>query len=176
MSNFPDLTELEDAILRYVQDQNPTIDDIVSDFTSGTYSKATVKDYIHDLEKSRSYIKLSDEPVMKAGIYNVDQEITADDTEYVYEITALGKAYLARSTANFTSFSNITNSNIAHQSPGAYQTVNISEQPADIQEKYRELQLAIKKKDSTTIKEAFGYIADKSVDVAIAIATGMLLR
>jgi hypothetical protein len=35
---------------------------------------------------------------------------------------------------------------------------------------------ALKRNDKTNIKKAFGYIADKSVDLAIAVVTGTLIR
>lgn len=175
MSNFPALAELEDSISRYIQDSNPTEQDIFDKFVSKIYPKSIVKAHIKALEKGRDYIRLSNEPILKPGVY-MDFEAKKSDFEHIYEITALGKSYLARSTANFTSFSNISNSNIAHQSPNTKQIINITEQPQDIQEKIKELELAIIKKDKSALKDAFSYIADKSVDVAIALVAGSILR
>lgn len=176
MSNFPALTELEDSILRYVQDSSPTEQDIFDRFVSKIYSRNIVEAHIETLEKRRDYIRLTEEPVLKPGIYNLNFEAGKDDFEYIYEITALGKSYLARSTANFTSFSNISNSNIAHYSPNARQSIKIADLPQDVQEKIKEFELAIIKKDKSALKKTFTYIADKSVDVAIALVTGAAQR
>lgn len=94
-----------------------------------------------------------------------------------YKITDLGKNHLLKQRTEPTiSFGD--NTNFAYNSPHAQQTINIniSNLDQDIQKKLIELEEAIARKDSSAIKKAFGYIADKSVDVAIAIITGSLLR
>lgn len=176
MSDFQTLTELEDAILRYVQSSPSAEQRILKNFTSAIYSKGDVNDHIRSLEKDRGYIKLSESRYLKAGIYSLDYQTTDHDFEYRYKITALGKGYLARSTSTFTSFSNISNSNIAHQSPHAQQSVNINKLPQDIQEKIKELELAVLRKDGSAMKRAYAYMADKSVDVAIAVVTGAMVK
>jgi len=117
------------------------------------------------------YIKT--QRVLAPGIYTPDTPARYEDD---FGLTALGKNYLAKATANFTSFSNISNSNIAHQSPRTMQTIVINEQPQDIQEKIKELELAVLRKDGSAMAKAFGYIADKAVDVAIAYTTGALIK
>lgn len=93
----------------------------------------------------------------------------------VYRLTPFGDEYLlGQATANVTSYSNISNSNIAHESPSANLTINISELPQDIQESLRDLQAAASKRDTPAMKKIFAYIADKAVDVAIAVVLGRL--
>lgn len=175
MSNFSELGELEDAIVRYVQGKRTSKEKIIKSFISGPYNSGAVSQVITALER-RGYIKLSDKKYHKPGIYFLDSTHNEDDWEYVYLITPLGKAYLARSSANFTSYSNISNSNIAHQSSNIVQSIEITDLPDDLQQKILEFDDAAKQQDGDALKKAFGYIADKSVDVAIALATGAIAR
>ena len=176
MRSEQQLSEIEDAIVRYVQGKKVSKDKLVSAFTSKLYPKSIVIRVIDVLEKRRCYIELSKKKYAKQAVYFLDDPIEDSDWEHVYLITPLGKAYLARSSANFTSYSNITNSNIAHESPHAVQSIDISELPSDIQEHVIQFDKAAEKKDSAALKKAFGYIADKSVDVAIALVTGAIIR
>jgi hypothetical protein len=92
-----------------------------------------------------------------------------------YQITELGKSSLGdKGPTNV--FHGITNSNIAVQSPNTTQTINIEDLSHDLQQKVREFDAAAQQKDKVALKKTFGYIADKSVDAAIALATGVLLR
>lgn len=170
------LPEVGEAILRYVQDSSASEEDILDQFVSKQYPKHDVLAYIRDLSEMRNYIRLSDEPYLKPGVYMLNQPTTDEDSEYQYEITALGKSYLARVTSHFTSFSNITNSNIANHSPRTTQSITASDLPQDLQEKIKELDAAVLKREAGAVKKAFNYIADKSVDTAIAIITGTLIR
>lgn len=174
MTNLKTLPELEEAILRHIQSRSSTHEAVINKFTSEDMDEALVENAISELYTNRHYITVK--PLVKAGIYSFGQKITEADQADYYVITLLGKNYLAGITANFTSFSNITNSNVAHQSSNVTQSINISELPQDIQEKVKELELAVLKKDSSGIKKAFGYIADKAVDVAIAIVTRRMLQ
>lgn len=176
MDHFQKLTEIEDAILRYTQSKKPSEEKLVAAFVSKIYTDSTVRRMIKSLADSRGYIKLSDKRYHKPGVYFLDSPHNNEDWQHVYQITPLGKAYLARSSAIFTSYANITNSNIAHHSPNANQSIDITELPEDLREKVAEFDAAMKQKDSNAMKKAFGYIADKSVDVAIALATGALTR
>ena len=173
MNNFSELGELEDSVLRYIQSKRTTEDKIIESFAIGPYKKGAVKQII-DALSARGYIELK--KVLKSGFYSFGDARTEEDYHQVYKISPLGTAYLARSTSNFTSYSNISNSNIAHQSPNAVQSVEVAGLPEEMQEKIAEFDSAIKQKDGETIKRAFAYIADKSVDVAIALATGALIR
>lgn len=176
MNSFSQLTEIEDAIVRYVQSKRVSKDKLTKEFTSKTYSKDTVINMISVLENGRSYIKLSKNKYSKQMVHFLDEPHNDDDWERRYEMTPLGTAYLARSSANFTSYSNITNSNIAHESPNAVQSIDISELQVDVQEKIAEFDTAVSHKDGTAMKKAIGYILDKSVDVGIALVTGALIR
>ena len=165
------LDENLESLLRYIQSEEPSVEAILSEYQD-IYNKSTVKQLIRALEDLR-YIK-TEERLVFAASFGMNNDV--ERTRQAYVLSPLGKNCLAKSTANFTSFSNISNSNIAHQSPGAKQSIEASKQPQDIQEKIKELELAVLKKDSSAIKKTFEYIADKSVDVAIAIITGSLLR
>lgn len=66
---------------------------------------------------------------------------------------------------------NLSNSNLAINSPNAIQTIKVDELDNDILAKLVELQQAIDNKNTAAIKKVFTYIADKSVDVAIALLT-----
>jgi len=93
-----------------------------------------------------------------------------------YRLTPLGRSLLARSSSNSINYSVGGNANIAHNSPGATQSINIHELDDDLKQKISELEEAIKNKNSSAIKKAFDYIADKSVDVAIALITQGVVR
>ena len=176
MNNYVQLPELDDAIIRYVQDHGSTYERIVDSFVSKTYSQEKVAEVIDELINLRSYIRRSKSRYLKTGVYLLDSPTDDDDFEYRYKITALGKAYLARSTANFTSFSNINNSNIANQSANLTQSIYLSDLSTDLQSKILELEKAILIKDKNAIMTAFGYLADKSIDVAIAVITGNIIK
>jgi hypothetical protein len=93
-----------------------------------------------------------------------------------YCLTPFGESYLADYQRGGVYYSNISNSNIAHNSSESQQTINVSLLPDDIKNKIDDLYQASEKKDSLAIKNAFDYIADKAVDVAIAIVVGRLKR
>jgi len=92
-----------------------------------------------------------------------------------YQITELGKSHLQPERTS-TVFSEIHNSNIAHNSSHVTQSIHIWDLDPDIQKKIIEFDEAAERKDPALMKQAFGYIADKAVDVAIAMGTGLLLR
>ncbi len=107
----------------------------------------------------------------------IDRDFVEEIEGYkgVYHLTPFGDDYLiSLATTNVTSYSHITNSNIAHESPNAHQTIDINKLPQDIQESLRDLKAAASKGNSSAMKKIFAYIADKAVDVAIAIALGRL--
>ncbi len=167
------LHEYDEAVLRMINEPNRgtdrtgkflAISDLEKEFGKDS---SRLKQSIHTLVKKR-YIRDMEGVLSAIDGASVDYE--------AYQLTALGSNYLAKNNSLGTSFSNISNSNIAHNSSNVIQSINISGQPQDIQEKYYELNEAIKKSDASAIKRAFDYIVDKSIDVAIAIATGTLLR
>lgn len=166
------ISEYEEAILRLVQNQSPSKEDIIEQF-KGTLTKSQVKILTKAL-LDRGYIKT--EKQLAAGLYSYDLQIDNSDYEDVYVLAPLGDNYLSRTTANSTLYNNISNSNIAHLSPYAQQKINLSELPDDLRKKISELELAIARKDHGALKASFAYIADKSVDVAIAILLGGIGR
>lgn len=130
-------------------------DVILQEFSRGERSgvKSVIK---QDLLKNRQYLrKINDIPT--------------------YAIAVRGENYIGTKRDGL-SFNIGNNSNVAINSPGAMQNININDQPLEIQELVSEFDNAIKIKDVNKIKAVFGYIVDKSVDVAIAIAMGLLLR
>lgn len=93
-----------------------------------------------------------------------------------YRLTPLGRSLLARSSGSSINYSVNGNANIAHNSPGSTQSIDINKLDDDLKQKISDLQDSISRKDSSAIKKTFGYIADKSVDVAIALITQGLLK
>lgn len=93
-----------------------------------------------------------------------------------YQLTELGKTKISTQTVQSTVISNNSGSNIAYQSPGAVQGVNIDEFPEEIKQMVDDFYQAVQQKNASNMKKAFTYIADKAVDVAIAIVTGALIR
>lgn len=91
-----------------------------------------------------------------------------------YQITELGRTHL-NSNGGTPTISVGNNVNFAFNSPNVTQAIHIENLSLELQEKIAELQAAIKSEDNTAIKKTFGYIADKSVDVAIAILTQRLM-
>lgn len=165
------LQEGYETLLRYINEEEPTQEELFKGFV-GVYTSSVMKQFVRALKDLR-YIK-KEERVLFATFSENGNDL--QHSQEIYTLTPLGKNFLLKSTANVTSFSNITNSNIANNSPGSQQTIKVSEQPQDIQEKVKELELAVLKKDAPAIKKTFGYIADKSVDIAIALLAGTLLR
>ncbi len=169
---YSSLDEYDEAVLREIAAPNRGSDqtglfraksDLEDEFGKDSHRLGLA---IENLKDKRRYIK--DIKAVLAAIG--DTSINYD----AYQVTALGKNYLAKTNSTTNSFSNITNSNIANHSANIQQSISISDQPQEIQEKYAELQTAILQKDSPGIKKAIGYIADKAVDVAIAIMSGSL--
>lgn len=89
-----------------------------------------------------------------------------DGSHGAYSITPQGKQYLEELSYK-PLFGTITNSNVAINSSEIIQTLKIGD--PEIKQKIKELEIAIKEKNPSKIKKAFGYIADKAVDVAIQI-------
>lgn len=93
----------------------------------------------------------------------------------LYRLTPFGESYLSTlNSVNSITYSNISNSNIAHQSQNVNQLINISELPEDVQKGLEELRVAVSERDASGMKKAFAYITDKAVDVAISILLGNL--
>lgn len=170
----PKLTEYHVAILHYLTDNKfgkRRVDKIYDEFESEILDHDQIEDLLEDLHDC-GYIKKTEIDAQR--IWLSGEDLTPrSDSKSGYKITPLGKSRVGNVSA--TVYSNITNSNIAHQSPNAVQSIKISEQSEDIQQMFTELQNAIAQKDSSAMKKTFGYIADKSVDVAIAILTGAVI-
>ena len=165
------ITDYEESLLRFVESDTPTESDILNEF-EGVLIKGQLKSVIRAL-KDRRYIK--PQKILISSFTSSDgTDVTS--TADVYALTPLGKNYLANTTPNFTSFSNINNSNIASNSSNVKQKIDISGLPQDLTDKLAELEAAVKSKDSNAIKNAFTYILDKSVDLAVQVpATGLFI-
>lgn len=106
------------------------------------------------------------------------EQIHSHALEYTaYQITELGKSHMHQNNhPSPTVYSGIYGSNIAHNSSNVTQTISIKTVAPDVQEKIKEFDAAVQQKDGSAMKKAFGYIADKAVDVAIALVAGTLVR
>jgi len=89
-----------------------------------------------------------------------------------YRLTPIGRSLLARSSGSSINYSVNGNANIAHNSPGATQSIDINKLDDDLKQKISELKEATKKKDKSAILKTLGYIGDKSVDLLVAITAG----
>lgn len=116
--------------------------------------------------------------VKEALQWLIDQDLVEEieDHKEVYRLTPFGRSHLntTRIESNVTNYSNISHSNIAHESDNINQTINIDELSEDVQKSMEELRIAASKRDASGMKKAFAYLADKAVDVAIMITLGHL--
>ena len=163
MSSSP-LDEYDESVLREIAAPNRGSDqtglfraksDLEDEFGKDSHRLGIA---IENLKDKRHYIKDIEAVLASIGDTSIDYD--------AYQITALGKNYLAKASSTNNSFSNITNSNIANHSTNVQQSISIFDQPQEIQEKYAELQTAVLQKDGSAIKKTFGYIADKAVDAS----------
>ena len=115
--------------------------------------------------------------VIKNYLLRMNYLQKADDNSIspVYVITKRGANHITGSVGG-PSISVGDGSNFSMNSPGSVQIVNIENYPEDIRQLVAELDEAVSRKDAVVMKKVFGYIADKSIDVAIAITTGALMR
>ncbi len=98
------------------------------------------------------------------------EEITIGARWSGYRLTPLGRSLLARSSGTAGTNYNVGgNANIAHNSPGTVQSIEFGTLDDDMKQALEDLRLAMKTNDSSALKKVFGYIADKSVDLAISI-------
>lgn len=162
-----ELTPMELAILRLMRDSPLGTD------AHGKYAGDAI--FRHNFgEKLMTEVQKA---LQSLQIINFIDLIDSSNDNNTYRLTPLGKSGLeSQKNIEISSYSNISNSNIAHNSSNITQSIKLGELPADIQEKVKEFDAAVDRKDSSTMKQAFGYIADKAVDVAIALGTGALLR
>ena len=169
--SFSPLDEYDESVLREVANANRGSDqtglfraksDLEDEFGKDSHRLGAA---IDNLKNKRHYIK--DIKAILAAIGDVSIDYDA------YQITALGKNYLAKSSsANSTNYTVGGHANIAHHSPGAAQSININELDDDLKQKISGLQDAIKNKDRSAILKTLSYIGDKSVDLLIAIVAG----
>lgn len=171
MSSSP-LDEYDETVLREIADGNRKTDatdlfiaksDLEDEFGANS---PRLGEAIDNLKNKRRYIKDIKAILAAIGDTSIDYE--------AYQVTALGKNYLAKSQGNSINYTIGGHANIAHLSPGATQSININDLDNDLKQKISELQLATKKKDKSAILKILGYIGDKSVDLLAAIAAGQV--
>ena len=97
-----------------------------------------------------------------------------DGTHDAYSITPHGKQFLNKNSFQKIMFHNIANSNIVINSSNVIQELKIENE--DIKQKIAELEKAMKEKDSSLLKKSFEYIADKSIDIAIALLLNGMIK
>lgn len=105
-------------------------------------------------------------PVQVIDLYGPN---TPPETEKGYKITPLGKHRIGTNPVS-SSISVGDNVNFALNSPGAQQSIDITSYEGDVQIKIVEMQEAVKSNDKPKFLKAMGYILDKGVDIAIAVA------
>ncbi len=91
--------------------------------------------------------------------------ITADGIDLVENPEEFGKLFSFSVHQN--SFGDISGSNISINSSHVEQLINL--QDLEVRKKIEELQKAVEAKDPSRIKKAVSYLADKALDVLIAI-------
>lgn len=174
----PSLTQYHTAILSFLARQKygkKSSSQIYEEFLTPHLRKGHIKTILKDLENC-GYIKsieLDEQMVSFLGEMS-GSPVSIDG----FKITELGRTRATTSgvSTQVNNFSNISNSVISNNSSNVTQTVSYSDQSEDMREAIDALNNAIASKDSSVIKKTFGYIADKSVDVAIAVVTGALIR
>lgn len=156
------LCRMDQALLRFFQ---------TSKLGTDQHGKFVTFDYLeHHFGKKR----MPEVNKSLSKLSQMDLIEKVDDESGVFKLTPFGKMH-SQSQSEVNVFSNISHSNIANKSSSINQSLIISDQPEDIQQKIKELEIAVEKRDALGMKKAFGYIADKAIDVAIAIATGALM-
>lgn len=168
--NLQPLDEFSEAMLRFIQDKQPSIETIRDEFQE--FSNSEINSTIDKLRRKK-YIRDSERIV---GVVSLLDDGPDPETEEYYELAPLGKSYLAKTTTNYTSFSNITGSNISNASHNISQSNYIKNEMIDeeTQELLTELKDAIVQQDKSRIVKTLEYIGDKSVDVLIGVLTGKL--
>lgn len=113
-----DLNELTEAILRYLQNNSAKQEKIIEEFSSKIYNENTIMAHMRVLE-NKKYVKKQNIPAFSLG----GETFGVKDC---YIVAPLGQSYLANKSTSSTVYSNIKNSNIAHNSSNNTQSVNIS--------------------------------------------------
>lgn len=140
------------------------LDTIIEEFGD----KHTVKQIIQYL-LDKGYVKIINEKFEKIHGNQLDYK--------AYQITEQGKTHLSKSQTpsqpiNYhqNNFGNIYGSNISIDSQ--YVSQIIDNQDDETKQLLKELLEATEKKDKPAILKALGYIADKSLDLLVAIIAG----
>lgn len=163
------LTEYHKAILGYLAEDSygkRGEDQIYDEFVTKTLRRQHIKVILKDLEKTGNIkpIELNEEKIQFIA------EMTGTSTSNKgYKITHLGKHHLGKSGTN-GGISVGNNVNFALNSPGAQQSIDITDFNEDVQVKISEMQEAAATNNKPKFLKALGYILDKGVDVAVALA------
>lgn len=120
-------------------------------------------------EQRMPQVRLSIDKLMKYDLIEL-----AEDEDDIYRLTPYGEQE-ARNIQNYVNnIGNITNSNIAINSSNIIQKLDITDK--DMKRMIKDLEKAVNDKNASKIKKAFGYIADKSVDIAIGLLINGLMK
>lgn len=168
-----DIEKFEQSVLRQIN-KNPIYTDQTGNFQSYEKLKLAFLGIDDDFVRLKAALRsLHAQKYLRL----IDENLVNGETDIYqrYKLTPLGEDALAGS-AQITNISHNQNSTIAHQSPNVIQTIDISGYDEDLQGKINELKEAIANKNKPNIKKIFAYIADKSVDVAIALLTQGIIK
>ena len=150
-------------------------------YICSTQGRSTVAGKLIDQDTIIQQFSKNEKPSVKSVIKNYLlkmkylDEADVNSANPTYTITKRGELQLI--TPSGTSSITISNSsNTAINSPHTTQTFNVTNQSAEIQQLVTKFDEAVKTRDADAMKKTFGYIADKSIDLAIALTTGALVR
>lgn len=160
-----ELTDFQDTVLREIVHE-PLRVDMYGEFQSKARLRNRFRGHEDKLEPALSRL------LELEYIHEIEERLATGAHWSGYALMPLGRSYLAKGIPAITNnFSNIQDSNIANFSPGSKLNINLAALDDDLKAKLKELEEAVNKKDGSSIRKIFGYIADKSVDVAIALLT-----
>ena len=168
MSLQPELNEYQLAILGYIARHKKKHQRIIDEFQTKSLPKSAIKSILRSLLQY-GYIKEVDINVSPVQVVDLNGPNTPPETEKGYKITELGKYRIGTSNAN-NGISIGNNVNFALNSPGVRQSIDIAEYKEDVQIKISEMQEAVVSNDKLKFLKTLGYVLDKGVDVAIALA------
>lgn len=175
MSN-QQLEDLYMPILRFLYASKSgfiTEEMIIQKFVGARLKKTDIKSLLRALVQLQ-YVEKSDKDPQRIQLLDSDfSDVTPEQKVKGYKITEHGK-YHFNTNSRTSSVSFGDNTNFAFNSPGAKQSIDITNYEKDVQIEINNMQEAVKNNDKSKLLKALGYILDKGVDVATAIALAYL--
>lgn len=174
--NDTELNMLYVSILEFMSESKSGFkkdEDIFKEFIGTRLNKTDIKSLLRALEQMQ-FVEKSDKDPQRIQFFDDDfNEVLPAKKITGYKITRWGKSHIGKQTVvNQITYSGISNSAIAHNSPHAVQSVRVGEQDEETQILLKEYIKSLESKDSKRIKKAIGYILDKSIDLGIAVLVG----